>query len=159
MMSSSLTLIWKLKHYILMEFLGVAQKKKVTFSFLPWYVHVAFFMTLCLTSQLGHVLFNSIFSIFLNYVVFCATCAQVYDFPFKHGFQALPLKFVKVQTNTSLFLRRQKVVWICVEANSSISHSKYSWFHPILCISYKWLWSWWWWHVWHPTLWLSRFIL
>jgi hypothetical protein len=71
-------------------------------------VHVAFFMILCLTSQLGHVLLNSIFSIFFKLCFFCATCVQVYDFPFIHGFQALPLKFVKVQTNISLPLNETK---------------------------------------------------
>jgi hypothetical protein len=46
---------------------------------------------------------------FLIMLFFCATCVQVYDFPFMHGFQAIPLKFVKVQTNTSLLLRETKV--------------------------------------------------
>ncbi len=59
-----------------------------------------------LTTRTFIIQFN--FHIFLNYVFFGATCAQVYDFPFMHGFQALPLKFVKVQTNTSLLLRETK---------------------------------------------------
>jgi hypothetical protein len=81
MMSSSMTLIWKPKYCVPMDFLSVAWKRRLTFSYIPSYNVVAFMVILWLTSQLGHVLFNSIFNISLDYVVlFVLSCLSLWFF-------------------------------------------------------------------------------
>jgi hypothetical protein len=84
-----------------MEFLVVALEKRITFPI--------YYIWACCAQFHNQDKYYSIQFPTSSWIIIFADCDQVYDFSFMHNFQALPLKLVKVQTNTSLLLRETNI--------------------------------------------------